>query len=152
MIRLVGVFLFALAAFGQDYYIAYRATSSATSEKVTVQQPTSATKRVSFIAASVYCSVECTVALERGGTAASTTSLTANKVNSDSPSATAAAFHTSNVGSGTTLTTYTVAAGGTLTLDITRMRLDLTSQNNFTVVVTSGSTGSYKTTVLWQEE
>ena len=57
-------------------YTAYReATLAGAAEVVTVQQAASPAKTIHLDAASVYCSVDCVVTIERNGTAATTTAL-----------------------------------------------------------------------------
>src|SRR5690242_4256563 len=85
---------------GQPAFVAFKQTALAgTAEVITVQQPASGAKNVSFVAAYVDCSAVCTITLERDGTAATTTALTVVQVNPDfNVAATANAFSASNVG------------------------------------------------------
>jgi hypothetical protein len=136
-------------------YIAAR-ESSGTTEKLTIQQPASGSKRVRFISAYVYCSAGCTVTQSRNGTAATSTSLTVGKINPESTpnGPTATAWHTSNVGSGTSI-------GGNLTLDSTNAyqaildldgiyMMDDGTAINYTIAV-SATSGTNRIVIKWEE-
>jgi hypothetical protein len=155
---IAALILFSVAAFAQlpslAGYTAFKETTG-TTEKVTIQQPASGSRRVRFAAAYVYCSVACDVNQSRNGTAASSTSLTPAKLNpADAGTAAATAWHTSNVGSGTTISTaVTLSAGASQTFDLNGLYMyaDGTS-NNYTISVTGTSSGTIRVAVKWYEE
>jgi hypothetical protein len=143
------------AAVAQQSYTASQTTSlSAAAEVVTLQAPGSAgtipAKLIHLNAAAISCSVACTVTLERDGTAASTTALTPQAVNREAPAAIALAYHASNVGVGTVVAQYPIAAGGTLTLDLADKFL-WTAQENLTLR-TNSITGTVYINVKWSEQ
>lgn len=106
------------------YFIASKSTSlSGAVEAITVQQPATNSKDVSFTAAYAYCSAACTITVSIGGTAATTTALTPVSLTQPVATTTTTAYHTSNVGAGTTVAVYDIAAGGSLSLDLTRMNM-----------------------------
>lgn len=148
--------LFAYSAYGQPpdtkaRYIAEKETSlSSAAEAVTVQQPTSGAKIVVFEGAWVYCSVACTFTLSQNGTAATTTTLATRRVNK-SPASTAVAFSSSNVGAGTTLATYSVAAGATYPILLDTVWLDNNNVANNLTIATSSITGTARITIQYTE-
>lgn len=119
---------------------------------VTIQQPASGSKWVSFETAQVYCSVACVVTISRDGTAASTTAATEVSLNGG-PSATAAGFIDSNAGAGTTLNTIRLAAGETVAISLNGLFLEDndTTTNNLTIQ-TDAITGNASIYFPWREE
>lgn len=129
-------------------------TLSAAAEVVTVQNTTSSTKNVLFQGGSVYCSVLCTVTLEVNGTAASTTTLAPANINPGAPNAQTtktSAYSSSNVGSGTTIATYQIGAGGTVPIDLSGMFLPSGVASNLTLR-TNSITGTVTLILLWIEQ
>lgn len=155
--RTLALLLFALSLSAQpnvNNYIAYKSTSlSAAAEKVTVQAVAGASKTVRFTTATAYCSVACVVTLSRTGTAATATTLTPTPVTIQTPAATAAAFSSSDAGAGTTLAAYRIAAGASITLDISQMFLPANGAglNNFSMG-TDSITGTASIQINWREE
>jgi type IV secretory pathway TrbL component len=154
--RLIATALFcalavpALAQVGP--YKIFQRQTAATAAILTVQQPATASKTVIFDKARVYCSAACTFSVERDGTAATTTAGTIAKLTSSLPNATATAWTASNVGSGTQISeTYDLAAGGSLELDISKLRLvGNGTAINVSLRVASAS-GTITTAISWFE-
>lgn len=135
-----------------DYYLYYKTTSlSGAAETVTIQQPSSSARRVDFYSASVYCSVACTITLKRDGTAATTTAGTVLALSADYPTAKATAFHTSNVGAGTTLATHVLSAGQTMTLELEGISMTQSSTARNFSISTSSITGDATIAIKWRE-
>lgn len=146
-------FVLALPAWSQIYYSASQTTTlSAAAEIVTIQAPATQaamTKLIQMKGVAVVCSVACTVSLERDGTAATSTSLTTNPILNGEPASTATAWHSSNVGTGTVLSQYQIAAGGTLNLDLTNKWMGTPGQN--VTIRTSSITGTVNINFMWIE-
>jgi hypothetical protein len=153
MNRLLLLALLALPLVAQERaYVVWReATLSSSAEAVTIQQPANPTRLVRFSAVTAFCSAACTITLERGGTAATSTALTSNALSADTSAATALAFHTSNSSGATVLSKFDIAAGGSLTLDLKRLRLPTSPSANVTLR-TNSLTGSVRIGFTWQEE
>jgi hypothetical protein len=152
-----GILLFAvcLLALGQPqagFYCATKTTAlSGAAEVVTVQQPATGARSVSFSGASIYASVETGLLLQRDGTAASSTTLAPAKLNASADTAAATAWSSSNVGSGTTLAAYTVPAGGTLVLDLSGIWLLGNGTAKNLTLRTASVTGTVKINICWRE-
>jgi hypothetical protein len=131
-----------------SYTASQQTTLSAASEAVTIQLATGAPKFVHFRGAAIYCSVACTLTLERDGTAAANTSLTPARVNRYFAAPLATVYHGSDVGVGTVLTVYNIAAAGNLTLDLSDKYLY--GGDNLTLRIAS-LTGSVGINVQWEE-
>jgi hypothetical protein len=132
------------------YIVNDSVTLSAAAETLTVQQPASGAKQVSFELGTVYCSVACTATLSQNGTAASATGATPTPINPAYKPASAAAYKGSNVGAGTTLSTYAVSAGATFAIDLSKISLGATGGTNLSLAVSS-ITGSAILTLIWNE-
>lgn len=142
------------AAFGQQthqYSYFKQTVLSTAAEKVTLQQPATGAKRQLLKSAWVHCTVDATVTLSINGTAATTT---AGAVVSHDDSATPAVsvFHTSNVGSGTTvLGPMPIAANVGQPFDLSGMSLNGNgTAKNFTVS-TSSVTGTCSILIVASE-
>ena len=134
-------------------FIAFKSTTlTATPETLTVQQPATGSKSVAFLSAYAYCSVACTVTVSRSGIAATTTAFTPASLSQPTDTPATTAFHTSNVGAGTTLATYSLAAGESLPLDLTSMGMigDNTARN--LSIGTDSITGTAKIGIKWREQ
>lgn len=135
-------------------YTANKETTG-TTEKITIQQPASGSRRIRFSQAYVYCSVACDVSQSRNGTAASSTTLAVAKLNpADAGAASATAWSTSNVGAGTTIApAVPLADGQDKTLDLTGLYMqgDGTT-NNYTLSVTAASAATIRISIKWYEE
>lgn len=141
-----------LGAADKGQYLAFHAaTLSATTDKVTVQQPSSGQRRnLRFISAWVYCSVACVATPSQNGTAASTTALATTPLNTSPPS-TAVAFSASNVGTGTVWPAYNIPAGGIVVIDLSTIMLTGGPGSNLSVGV-AAITGNSQITIQWVEE
>ncbi len=107
----------------RERFSAYKATTlSGAAEVVTIQQPAASARDVFFEYAILYCSVVCTIELELDGAAATSSTLTPTVETYGTVTATA--WSGSNVGNGTTLYDYNLAAGETITVDLTGQFLD----------------------------
>ena len=134
-------------------FLAFKSTVlSGTAETVTVQQPATGAKSVSFLDGWAYCSVACTVTLSRSGTAATTTALTPVSLSQPTETVATTAFHTSNVGSGTTLATYDLVAGQTISLDLRSLAMiGNNTARNLSIGVGS-ITGTVMIGIKWREQ
>lgn len=143
-----------IAAQERGTYVAYKKTTlSAAAETVTVQQPASGSAIVTFVYAEMWCSVDCTFTLKRSGTAASSTSLTPTPINSFYPASLATAWHTSNVGAGTTVDTYEFKQGADpIVIDLREFRLAKNSTTQNLSISTSSITGTAKITIQFKEK
>lgn len=95
-------------------------TPSSAASVLTVQHPANVNKTYKYWGAYMYCAAACTVALERGGTVATTTVLTplnANPNNVNAQVSTANCYSASNVGVGSILEFYNLSAGQFISLD-----------------------------------
>jgi hypothetical protein len=144
--------LFPVLAYAQVAFVAQKTTSlSGAAEVITIQQPASNSKNVELKSAYIDCSVACTVTLERNGNPASTTETTVVAVNPGEGTATAKAYYSSNVGTGTVVSVSTLAAGSFLVFDLSGMTFTRTNQGlNFTLR-TSSITGTVNITIKWTE-
>lgn len=133
-------------------FIAYKTTSlTGSAETVTVQQPATGAKSLRFSEGYAYCSVACTITLSLGGTAATTTSFTPVSLAQPAETAKATAFHTSNVGAGTTVATYTLAAGGSISLDLSNMGMIGSNTSRNLTPKTDSITGNAHVGISWRE-
>ena len=157
MKRLIAIsLLLSLSLAGQSLrrnrFSTYKETTlSSAAEAVTIQQPSSSARVVYFELANIYCSVACTVELERGGTAATTTALSTVAVGNQGQSSRANAFHTSDVGNGSTVTEFDVAAGETMSVDLSGMILEGADTTENVTFRTNTISGDVKITVVWWE-
>jgi hypothetical protein len=126
---------------------------TAAAEVLTVQHTVNTNRTVAFKNAYLYCSVACTVTLERNGTAASSTANTIvndNPANTFAQTTTASAFNTSNVGTGTVVNVYQIGAGGFLSLDLSNFILPAGVADNLTLRSNS-ITGTVQFQLTWVE-
>lgn len=130
------------------YVAADTETLSSSATALTVQKAASTSGNVAVAISAVYvaCS-SCTVTVSRSGTAASTTAITPAPTSSATAAAQAGAYKNSNVGTGTTLGTYSVS--GWLTIPQTTI-LPRAAADNFTVAIASTS-GAVSLIVQWTE-
>lgn len=143
--------IFGNPEFTKIYAASREATLSGAAETVTIQQPaTNSGQRFVMDGAAVYCSVDCTVTVERSGTAATTTAFTPVVLNPGVVAAKAQAMHTSNVGAGTAIGTYRVAAGSEKVIGLRGIRLRPNTRDNLTVK-TNSITGTVRILVKWAE-
>lgn len=142
----------AVSLWAQDppsYTATRTSTLTSSAEVITIQQPATPLRKLQFQGAAIYCSVACDLTVERDGTAATGTALAASAVNPLYRASTVSAYRSSDVGAGTTLATYTISAGGTLSLDLADKFL-IGAGENFTLR-TASITGTVRITVQWKE-
>lgn len=111
--------LFGVSCFGQIYTVRKNTSLTATAEIVTIQQPATGARYVTFISAYFDCSVACSFTLERNGTAASSTTLAVNNINPGETTVATTAWSASNVGTGTVLASYNCTAACSVSIDLT---------------------------------
>lgn len=157
-----GLALFALAASAiaqtptdRMFVYAKTTTLSASAEVVTVQRNTNSGNRtIQFIYAYLYSAGACTITLERGGTAATTTAGVAVPLNPLSPNvqtAIAVPYNTSNVGTGTVQNVYQFTAGSDKSISLVDYIMPSGILDNLTFR-TSSCTGVVQIQVKWQEK
>lgn len=131
-------------------YVAYRSASlSTTAAAVTVQAGT--TLNVYFDSFTISCSVACTVTVAQNGVAATTTAFTPSPLNS-APAATSTAYSSSNVGSGTTIETIPLAAGGYLNYDLSKLTAQSSANGSQNLTVsTNAVSGTVIIKILYVE-
>lgn len=98
----------------------YQAISD--TSKITVQA-TASSDVVYFETVDIYCAAAQTLTFSQNGTAATTTTLAITGPLGPTSTAVPNAYSASNVGAGTTLKTFTIAAGQTLAFDISMFML-----------------------------
>jgi len=143
-----------------EYTLSDTEVLSGTATAITIQQTASVNTNVKVVGVYVYCSVACTVTLERSGTAATTT-LTAPVATSPGYAATTlTGYINSNVGAGTVVGQaggYPVAAGSYLALRFlgadgsSSVNLRRGAADNFTVKVAAIS-GTAKLLIDYRQE
>lgn len=132
----------------QNHYVA-----TATTTALTIQQPATNARDISFPAngvagAWVSCAAAQTVTLSWSGTAATSTAGTALMFPPSTTPASMTVWTASNVGSGTTGPTYPVAAGGAQLIDLSFFHMGASGTgNNLTI----SSTGSCIISIQWTE-
>ena len=130
------------------------ATPSTAAVIVSVQQPVTATARrqIQFEGAVLYCSVACSVGLEVDGTTATVTAGSAIKLDSRAPAAASTIYTGSDVGSGTVLNVYELAAGQQINITKTGLLLgvDTGTRHNLTFRTNSIS-GTVHVLIMWSE-
>ena len=147
--RLSLLFVIALSAFAAGSYTVERKSSlTAAAEVITVQLPAGTQRSARFISASVYCSAQCEITLERDGALATTTALTPTKLNSTDGTVTAAAFRSSNVGAGTTIGRQIIGAGQMIVCVL--QDIGLRAGETFTMR-TDSITATVIINIQWQE-
>lgn len=130
--------------------------SSGTS-KLTIQQPSTGGKQVTFIAAVVQCAGQTfTVDQSQNGTAASATAGSAVALAPNSAAAVAKVFTASNVGGGTAVApTLSYTAGDARVIDLSYLFMKASgTTNNYTVTVTNtgGSSCTGGISIYWGEK
>jgi hypothetical protein len=132
------------------------AVLSAAATTLTIQKPATvagvAGKNVALESFTVYCSVSCNVTQAYNGAAATATAATVTPIPLNSTTATATAWSASNVGGGTAVGAIIhVPAGGTVTIDVSKVVLfGAGTGSNYSVTVAS-ITGTANITGLWGE-
>jgi hypothetical protein len=128
------------------------ATPSGAAYVVTVQQPATAPRQITFEGATIYCSVACNPTLEINGGVATTTVGTALKLDSRAPAAASAVFTASNSTAGTVISKYTLAVGQTLDIVKSGLTLGATAaaRQNLTIR-TDAISGTVHILLMWSE-
>ena len=130
------------------------ATPSTAAVVVTIQQPATvaARRQIQFEGAVLYCSVACSIGLEADGTAATATTGTTTKLDTRAPIAASGVFTGSDVGSGTVLNVYELAAGQQINVTKTGLLLgvDTGTRHNLTFRTNSIS-GTVHVLIMWSE-
>lgn len=121
---------------------------SGAAETVTIHLASNSNRTAKMLAATVYCSVACTATLSRDGTAPTGTAGTVVQLNSTSESSGVQIYHTSDVGAGTTIKTYTLAAGEEKVIDL--YEKGITAGKNLTLA-TNSITGTARIFFQWRE-
>jgi len=122
-----------------DHYIATASTTA-----LTIQQPATGARQIDFgdarvAGASVYCSGAQTATLKWNGTAATATAGAEVKLPNTANASGVTVWTASNVGSGTTGPVYNIAAGATLPLDLSWLRLRGNGTAINVTIATSGT-------------
>lgn len=126
-------------------------TLSGTAEVVTLQQPAADGEIIRVENVEVWCSVACDITLERDGTAATGTALTPI-VKVTYGTAVTNAFHTSDVGVGSVITTKTLPLNTIIPITFPGgLYLAPTGTASNFSVRTSAITGDVKITMIWTE-
>ncbi len=133
-------------------FAAFKVTDSLVSaaEVITIQQPATGGKFTRIERVEAWCSVACDITLERDGAAATGTSFTTSVVTFGT--AVMNAFHTSDVGVGTVITTKTLPLNTIIPIvfDGGLYLAPTGTGSNFTIR-TSDITGDVKITITWRE-
>jgi len=149
-------FLLIGVGWGQTFTAVKTTTLTGAAEVITIQQPTTGSKSISFncdgCGVYVDSSVAVDLTLERNGSAATSTTLTVAKVNPQvSVSGTAQAFSGSNVGTGTTIGAYSLAGAGSLSPKLQRVAFSGNDNTQNITLRTSSITGKVNIIFVWEE-
>jgi hypothetical protein len=128
------------------------ATPTGAAVVVTIQQPSTGARQLVFEGGTIFCSVPCVPALEMNGTAATATPAGVIKLDTRAPSATAGVFTGSDVGAGTVINRYPIAAGGQT--DILKSGLTLgvsTGVRQNLTIRTDAISGTVRILLMWSE-
>lgn len=155
MTKLILLFLFIVTeGFSQLYILQKTTTLSSSAETITVHSPGTATnpRVIRFKSAYADCANACTITLLRSGVAPTTTSQTPASIQKGATAASALGFNTSNTSGGTTLGVYAVGKGGSITLDLAGLNMELkaSSADNVTLKTNSIS-GVVNMFIIWEE-
>jgi hypothetical protein len=134
-------------------YAIYQEFSLSTSAAVlTVQQPASSPRQITFEGAVVYCSVACVPSLEMNGTVATVTGVTPVRLDTRAPAATSTAYTGSDSTGGTVIGKYSVAAGQQLGITKSGLTLGVGSgvHQNLTIR-TDAISGTVRILLMWSE-
>ncbi|MEP6961005.1 MAG: hypothetical protein ABI995_02945 [Acidobacteriota bacterium] len=123
-------------------------TVAGTSAKLTLQLPTSSTRKIHPLTYSVVCGGACTVTLIRNGTTATATAGTVVKNRTANPTAHAQLFTASDSTGGTSFPAYPISGGGQ-TFDLSDM--EIIPGENVTISVTSSVSQNISPSIKWEE-
>jgi len=150
-VKIILLLLLSITAYAQNtkgtYAYEKETSLSTAAETVSLHLP-AGSRTAKFVGATAYCSVTCTVTLKRDGTAPTTTAATAVKLNTTSSGASVVPYYSSNVGTSTTVKTYTLSAGEEKVIDLADKGL-LGGEN--VTLVTSSITGTARLYFQWRE-
>jgi hypothetical protein len=134
------------------YSAFYAATPTGGETVLTIQQPATGARDIRFLAASVYCSVACTASLEMNGSAASSATTTATKLDSRAPAAASVIYAASNSTGGTVINQYEIAAGSQVAVEGIGlvMGANVASKQNISIRI-SAISGSANIWIAWLE-
>jgi hypothetical protein len=134
-------------------YATYQEFTLSTSAAVlTVQQPTSAPRQITFEGAVIYCSVACVPSLEINGTVATVTAVTPIKMDSRAPAATSTAYTGSDSTGGAVVGKYSVSAGGQIGITKSGLTLGVGSGVHQNVTIrTDAISGTVHILLMWSE-
>ncbi len=130
----------------------YKATTlSGAVETVTIQQPASGARSVYLQSLTLSTNAATTFTLKFDGTAATTIAGTVLALSRDRAAGAATVWHSSNVGLGSTLHTYTMAADEEMTIDLSHIVMlgDGTAKN--ISIATNNVTAAVEITFNWEE-
>lgn len=152
-IRFLFLCLLAQTSWSQIYYSVSKTTAlSGASEVITIQQPASGAAVLRFIGAYIDCSVACTGTIERNGTAATNTTLTIANVNPGETSPVSTAWSSSNVGTGTVISRFSIPASGATNIDLSKVYLAASGGTNKNLTIrTSSITGTVNIVIIYSE-
>lgn len=139
--------------FDQRFTTTKTTSLSSAAEILTVQHTVKSTKSIAFLTGYAYCSADCTISLERSGTAATTTANTIvnlNPTNVFAQTTTAVAYNTSNVGVGSVINIYNIPGGSFVSIDLSLFQLPGGVADNLTLRSSSIS-GTVTVQLTWQE-
>lgn len=152
MKRLLLLFLMGWGLNAQIFYSTSKTTAlSGAAEVVTVQLPATGTNTVNFLGAWVDCTVACTLTVERNGAAATSTTLAVNNINPGQTAAAATGWSSSNVGTGTVISRIGIAAGGGVSIDLTKIRMTGNGTGQNLTIRTNSITGTVNITIVHSE-
>lgn len=145
------LFLLSIACFGQEFVAIKTTTLSSAAEAITIQMPaSSAPARVNFRGVWISTTVDVTITVERSGTAATSTTLAIAAVNTGT--ALARAWSSSNVGTGTLISSFTcLATASPCSVDLTRTFLLGAGTTKNLTVRTSSISGTVTIGIQWAE-
>jgi hypothetical protein len=129
------------------------ASLSGAAEVFTVQHNLTSSETDRFVSIYMYCSVACTVTLERNGINTAGTSNTIVNLNPANPlvaTTTVTATYTTTVTAVTVINVYQLAAGTSFTLDGSVFQLPANSSDNLTLR-TSSITGTAQLQITWRK-
>ena len=136
------------------YTTSHAFTLSTSAAVLTIQQPAATANTVEVLFVRLETSADLVFELERNGTAATATATTEVGTSANNPTATATAFHTSDVGNGTTIDTILVQSDVEKTVDMVPYNVWLVgvgTTKNFSVRSASSASSTVRITIGWRE-
>jgi hypothetical protein len=142
--------LFPLA--GQTFVATHSDSPSGAAAVYTVQAPgtaASVTKNYRFVGVTFASTVATTFTIEINGGKATATSFTCVSPDSSATS-NATCYYNSDSSAGTVIGNYQIPAGGTVTIDLSKVYLTTVANSNLTVR-TNSITGTVSVVIMWTE-